>query len=126
MIKADRPRSPHEILMLSGNLVKRAGYRIRARLANDIEHALERFYLNGVEMFGEEHAACLLAHVLAHAPPSDKAARRGGRNTGVSGSYLPAPWAMEVLAKHRVAIAAAFAADPSHDGKPCTEGNEYD
>ena len=126
MIKADRPRSVHEILCLAGPLPQRAGYRIRAAMTRDVEAALRKLYDNGVALLGEEQAACVLAHILAKAPPSEKAARRGGRSTGVDGSYLPAPWAMEVLAKHRVAIAAAFAADPSHDGKPCTEGNEYD
>jgi hypothetical protein len=72
-----------------------------------VEKALQAFYQNAVIMFGERHAACTLAHLLAKAPPSPQGVR--GRSTGVDGSYRPRGWALVVLRKYKKSISEEFA-----------------
>ena len=110
MIRPDRPRSTNAILCLALGK-KRVNYRQRAAFDADVEDALQKFHANAVGLYGEVHAACVLAHVLAKAPPSPQGAR--GRNTGVDGSYTPRPWAIKILRKHAAAIAEAFAREPA-------------
>lgn len=106
-IRSDRPRSTHALLTLASG-ERRVHYRVRAAFDRDVERALRNFYENAVVMFGEKHAACTLAHLLAKAPPTPQGVR--GRTTGVDGSYRPRPWALAVLAKYRRSIAEEFSA----------------
>jgi hypothetical protein len=106
VIRSDRPRSTHTILTLASG-EPRVGARTRAAFDRDVETALQAFYRNAVHMFGERHAACTLAHLLAKAPPSPQGIR--GRSTGVDGSYRPRGWALAVLRKHKESISEEFA-----------------
>lgn len=106
MIRSDRPRSTHAILALACG-APRVSYRARAAFDRDVESALRSFYENAVNIYGERHAACTLAHLLAKAPPTPQGVR--GRTTGVDGSYKPRGWALEVLRKYQASIADEFA-----------------
>lgn len=106
MIKSDRPRSTHAILSLACG-EPRVSYRARAAFDQDVEFALRSFFENAVVMYGERHAACTLAHLLAKAPPTPQGVR--GRATGVDGSYKPRAWAMAVLRRYKASIAEEFA-----------------
>jgi hypothetical protein len=110
MSKPRGPWSTHKILSTALGK-KRVNYRQRAAFDADVEEALQKFHANAVGIYGEVHAACLLAHVLAKAAPTSQGAR--GRNTGVDGSYTPRPWAIKILRKHAAAIAEAFAREPA-------------
>jgi hypothetical protein len=106
LIKSDRPRSTHAILSLASG-APRVPYRARAAFDRDVENALRSFYEKAVVIFGERHAACTLAYLLAKAPPTPQGVR--GRTTGVDGSYKPRGWAVAVLHKYRKSIAEEFA-----------------
>lgn len=105
MIKSDRPRSTHTLLTIALG-EERVSYRVRAAFDRDVESALQSFFQNAVRMYGERHAACVLAHLLAKAPPTEQGVR--GRTTGVDGSYRPRRWAMQVLARYRPSITEEF------------------
>jgi hypothetical protein len=98
--------STHAILTLATGRA-RVNYRQRAAFDRDVESALQALHANAVTFYGEVHAACVLAHVLAKAPPTPQGVK--GRTTGVDGAYRPRPWAVAILKQHHVAIAEAFA-----------------
>jgi hypothetical protein len=99
---------PQTILVCAHGEV--SNFRVRQRLSDDIDAALEKLYRNAVETLGEERAALHLAHLLAKAIP------------GNDGGYHPAPWAVEALSEHRAAIAEHFASRGPASAPPKVEG----
>lgn len=89
---------------------KDPGFRPRRRMLEDVDAIVRRFYDNAVETYGYAHAACLLAHLLAKAPP-------GGEH-----GYAPPRWAIEVLSTHAELIARVFASREADKPLPKTSG----
>jgi len=97
--RARSPMSTHAILKAAGCTAASGvvGFRVRERFDADLDAALRSFHKSAVEMFGAEEAACVLAHLLAKAPP------------GTEGGFEPPEWAVRILRTHRNAVTQALA-----------------
>jgi hypothetical protein len=73
----------------------------RKLLAKKLDDALFHFWEGAVSAYGNERAACLLAHMLA-------------KDT----TYEPDLWAVQVIKRHREAIQEEFFGEPERDQDP--------